>query len=102
MGTSLLETDVCIYGAGMGGVAAALTLLEQGYRVVVFEPSMWIGGQMTSQGVSALDEHEYMEEHPGTARYGALRDAIRGTWFQARRVWRRARRGCGDWICPKA
>ena len=77
MGTSQLETDVCIYGAGMGGVAAALTLLEQGYRVVVFEPTGWIGGQMTSQGVSALDEHEYIEEHPGTARYGALRDAIR-------------------------
>ena len=77
MATSQLETDVCIYGAGMGGVAAALTLLEQGYRVVVFEPTGWIGGQMTSQGVSALDEHEYIEEHPGTARYGALRDAIR-------------------------
>ncbi|MFN7470419.1 MAG: FAD-dependent oxidoreductase [Roseiflexaceae bacterium] len=77
MATSQLETDVCIYGAGMGGVAAALTLLEQGYRVVVFEPTGWIGGQMTSQGVSALDEHEYVEEHPGTARYGALRDAIR-------------------------
>ena len=74
---SPLETDVCIYGAGMGGVAAALTLLEQGYRVVIFEPTGWIGGQMTSQGVSALDEHEYIEEHPGTARYAALREAIR-------------------------
>ncbi len=77
MAPSQLETDVCIYGAGMGGIAAALTLLEQGHRVVVFEPTGWIGGQITSQGVSALDEHAYIEEHPGTTRYGALRDAIR-------------------------
>ena len=75
--TSQLQTDVCIYGAGLGGLAAALTLLEQGMRVVVFEPTGWIGGQMTNQGVSALDEHAYIEEHPGTKRYGELRTAIR-------------------------
>lgn len=68
---------MCIYGGGLGGIAAALVLLEQGKRVVLVEPTAWIGGQMTSQGVSALDEHEYIEQHPGTASYGELRRAIR-------------------------
>ena len=74
---SLLQRDVCIYGAGLGGIAAAIVLLEQGRSVILIEPTAWIGGQMTSQGVSALDEHAYIEQHPGTAAYGELRRAIR-------------------------
>jgi len=77
MSGSLHQIDVCIYGGGLGGIAAALVLLEQGKRVVLVEPSAWIGGQMTSQGVSALDEHTYIEQHPGTHSYGELRRAIR-------------------------
>ena len=79
MSGSPLQTDVCIYGAGLGGIAAALVLLEQGRSVVLVEPTAWIGGQMTSQGVSALDEHLYIEHHPGTAKYGELRRLIRQT-----------------------
>ncbi len=77
MADSLLQTDVCIYGAGLGGVAAALAVLEEGRRVVLIEPTPWIGGQMTNQGVSALDEHQYIEAHPGTQSYGLLRNEIR-------------------------
>ncbi len=32
-----VETDVCIIGAGYTGLSTALSLLEQGYRVVVLE-----------------------------------------------------------------
>ncbi|MFM2308834.1 MAG: hypothetical protein RLY87_955 [Chloroflexota bacterium] len=76
---SLLQADVCIYGAGLGGIAAAYVLLEQGKSVVLVEPTAWIGGQMTSQGVSALDEHAFIEQHPGTSSYGKLRSDIRTT-----------------------
>src|SRR5204862_4284924 len=37
----------------------------------------WIGGQMTAQGVSALDEHEHIESFGGTRSYYEFRDTIR-------------------------
>lgn len=70
-------SDIAIIGAGMGGVAAAITACEAGRTVVLTEPTDWIGGQMTSQGVSALDEHEHIEHFGGTRTYMAMREAIR-------------------------
>lgn len=69
--------DVAVIGGGMGGVAAALAAADAGVRVVLTEATDWLGGQMTSQGVSALDEHPYIEQWGGTRSYYALRDAIR-------------------------
>jgi len=45
--------------------------------VVLLEETDWLGGQMTSQGVSALDEHEHIESFGGTRSYYELRNAIR-------------------------
>jgi NADPH-dependent 2,4-dienoyl-CoA reductase/sulfur reductase-like enzyme len=53
--------DIAIIGGSMGSVAAALTALEQGYKVILTEATDWLGGQMTSQGVSAFDEHPHIE-----------------------------------------
>jgi hypothetical protein len=72
-----IYVDIAIIGAGMGGVAAALAACDAGKTVVLTEPTDWIGGQMTAQGVSALDEHEHIEQHGGTRSYMAMRDAIR-------------------------
>ena len=72
-----LETDVAIFGGGLGGVAAALAALSGGVRVVVSEPTDWLGGQLTSQGVSAPDEHPLIEQFGGTMRYNELRAGIR-------------------------
>jgi hypothetical protein len=69
--------DIAIIGGGMGGVAAALAACDAGARVVLSEPTDWPGGQMTSQGVSALDEHRHIERAGGTRSYMALREAIR-------------------------
>jgi hypothetical protein len=66
-----------VAGAGLGGCAAALTAAEMGRSVVLTEETAWIGGQITSQGVSAFDEHRYIEQFGCTARYRALREAIR-------------------------
>jgi FAD dependent oxidoreductase len=41
------------------------------------EETDWIGGQLTAQGVSALDEHDHIERFGGTASYYGLRNAIR-------------------------
>ena len=44
----------------------------------MIEPCTWIGGQATSQGVSALDEHRWIEQFGGTTSYCRFRQAIRG------------------------
>lgn len=72
-----LECDVVVVGGGTGGVAAALTACAAGKRVCLLEETDWVGGQLTSQGVSALDEHEHIESFGGTASYYGLREAIR-------------------------
>src|SRR5437870_11941008 len=69
--------EILIAGGGTSGVAAALAAARSGRRVVLLEETDWIGGQITAQGVSALDEHEYIESFGGTASYYALRNAIR-------------------------
>mgnify|MGYP000707626941 CR=1 FL=1 len=72
-----LECDLVVVGGGTGGVAAALAATQAGKRVCLLEETDWIGGQLTSQGVSALDEHEHIERFGGTASYYRLREAIR-------------------------
>jgi hypothetical protein len=69
--------DVAVIGGSLGGVAATLAACEAGATVVLSESSDWLGGQATSQGVSALDEHRYIERFGGTRAYMAFREAIR-------------------------
>jgi hypothetical protein len=71
------ECDVAVIGGGMGGVAAALAAAQLGMRVLLSEETDWLGGQISSQGVSALDEHAYIESFGGTRTYYALREGIR-------------------------
>ncbi len=72
-----IEVDVFVAGGGFGGTAAALAAAQGGCRVVVAEPNEWIGGQITAQGVSCLDEHGYIEKSGGTRLYYELRERIR-------------------------
>lgn len=59
-----LQTDVCIYGATPGGVAAALSAARSGSKVILVEPTPRIGGLLTS-GLSHTDFHS-MESLTGT------------------------------------
>jgi hypothetical protein len=70
-------SDIAIIGGSMGGVAAALAAAQAGYKVILTEATDWLGGQMTSQGVSAFDEHPHIETHGCTKRYAELRQKIR-------------------------
>jgi hypothetical protein len=82
MSDGTLRCDIAIIGGGMGGVAAALAACDAGMRVVLTEPTDWLGGQITSQGVSAPDEHPHIESFGGTRSYYALRNAIRDHYRQ--------------------
>jgi hypothetical protein len=73
------ETHTCgvvIIGGGMGGVSAALTAANSGLSVCLTEATLWLGGQMTSEGVSAFDENKWIETTGATATYAELRHRI--------------------------
>jgi hypothetical protein len=78
-GRGVAETvcDVLVAGGGTGGIAAAMAAARAGRTVCLLEETDWIGGQLTAQGVSALDEHEHIERFGGTRSYYLLREAIR-------------------------
>lgn len=69
--------DIAVIGGGLGGVAAALAACDAGATVLLTEATDWLGGQATSQGVSALDEHRHIETFGATRSYAALREAVR-------------------------
>jgi len=71
-----LAADLVIVGGGVGGVAAALSALRQGLRVVLTEPTDWIGGQLTSQAVPP-DEHPWIEQFGSSLSYRAYRNGVR-------------------------
>ena len=51
-----VECEMLIVGAGLAGSAAAYEGLLAGKTVCLTEITDWIGGQISSQGTSALDE----------------------------------------------
>ena len=73
----IVTCDLVIVGGGMGGVAAAIAACDSGLKVCLTEETSWLGGQMTSQGVSAFDENYLVESSGATKRYKAFRKAIR-------------------------
>ncbi|MBD1420336.1 FAD-dependent oxidoreductase [Sphingobacterium chuzhouense] len=73
---SIIRADVVIIGGGLGGVAATLSLLKKGKKVILTEETDWIGGQLTQQGVPA-DEHQWIETHGAPKSYRDFRKRIR-------------------------
>ena len=47
--------DVVVVGGGAGGTAAAVEAARCGARTLVVEEGPWLGGVLTSAGVSAID-----------------------------------------------
>ncbi len=77
LASNALQADLIITGGGMGGCAAALSALRTGLSVIMTEETDWIGGQLTQQGVSCPDEHQWIENFGATQSYRDLRTAIR-------------------------
>lgn len=75
-----IACDVLVVGGGTGGVAAAWATARAGFKTCLTEETDWIGGQLTAQGISALDEHEHIESFGGTRTYYDLRESIRALY----------------------
>ena len=53
------KVDVLIIGGGAGGTSAAIQASRMGVQVQIIEATPWLGGMLTSAGVSAIDgNHE--------------------------------------------
>ncbi|MFC7621917.1 FAD-dependent oxidoreductase [Microlunatus sp. GCM10028923] len=82
--------DLLIIGGGLGGVSAALAALRRGLRVILTEPTRWLGGQLTSQLVP-LDEHLFIERTGANRSYRELRDGLRDYYRRHYPLTERAR-----------
>lgn len=56
----IYHTDVLVIGAGASGTMASIQASRLGSDVVVVEETPWIGGMLTSAGVSAIDGNHKM------------------------------------------
>lgn len=54
------QCEVVVVGGSLGGVAAASHAMKSGARTCLIELTPWFGGQISSQGVSAIDESDTM------------------------------------------
>ncbi|WP_051479235.1 FAD-dependent oxidoreductase [Arthrobacter sp. H5] len=72
-----LSADVAVIGGGLGGIAAALAAADAGRSVILTAEESMIGGQVSSQLTSPLDEHPLVESTGVTASYRSFRDLVR-------------------------
>jgi len=55
------KSNICIIGAGIGGLTAGALLTKQGYKVKIFEKEPLIGGRALSLDASSLTLEKYKE-----------------------------------------
>ncbi|MDD2512280.1 MAG: FAD-dependent oxidoreductase, partial [Proteiniphilum sp.] len=53
--THIQSPDVLIVGGGTSGVSAGISSARMGAQTMIIEESDWLGGMLTSAGVSAID-----------------------------------------------
>jgi len=58
--SSQKEVDVLIIGGGAGGTSAGIQAARMGAKVQIIEATPWLGGMLTSAGVSAIDGNHEM------------------------------------------
>jgi hypothetical protein len=67
--------DVVIVGGSTAALAAAFSAADEGATVALLEPTDWIGGQISSSAVPAIDEAWHTVENPGGEPYSVAKVA---------------------------
>ena len=60
-----LVTEVLVVGGGTGGTAAAIQAARKGAKTILVSEFSWLGGMLTSAGVSAPDGNELVAFQTG-------------------------------------
>lgn len=60
MAQTSYKTDIIIIGGGASGTTAAIQSARMGVKTLVIEETEWLGGMLTSAGVSAIDGNHNM------------------------------------------
>ncbi|MBV6646631.1 MAG: FAD-dependent oxidoreductase [Cyclobacteriaceae bacterium] len=66
------EIDVLVIGGGTSGVAAGIQAARSGANTIVVEETPWLGGMLTSAGVSATDGNHQLP----SGLWGEFRDRL--------------------------
>lgn len=66
------KVDVLIVGGGASGTAAGLQAARMGAKALIVEESTWLGGMLTSAGVSAVDGNYNLP----SGIFGEFRDSL--------------------------
>lgn len=54
------QVDILVIGGGAGGTSAGIQAAKMGAKVQIIEATPWLGGMLTSAGVSAIDGNHEM------------------------------------------
>lgn len=54
------QTDVLIIGGSTSGTMAGIQSARMGVKTIIVEETPWLGGMLTSAGVSAIDGNHNM------------------------------------------
>ncbi|MCL6264993.1 FAD-dependent oxidoreductase [Flagellimonas myxillae] len=68
------EVDIVIVGGGAGGTSAGIQASRMGAKVQIIEKTSWLGGMLTSAGVSAIDGNHKMP----SGIWGEFREKLYG------------------------
>ena len=82
LSATVVPVDVLVVGGGTGGVTAAMAAAQNGAQTVLIEETPWIGGQFTSQGLPASDEHGYIE-NTASRSFSFFRTLVRNQFLSA-------------------
>ena len=74
--------EVAVIGGSLGGLAAASHAMQAGAQTCLIEAAPWIGGQISAQGVSAIDESWLVRRTKNvSASWAKLNQRIRDAMF---------------------
>jgi flavin-dependent dehydrogenase len=81
-GQKSLNADLVVFGGGASGTTAAIEAARNGIKTILVEETNWLGGMLTSAGVSAIDGNHNLP----SGLWGEFREKIYQHYGGAQKV----------------